>query len=109
MLHFAAGGSNALFRSEAWTWCCVAMPLPKFENTELIALEEQFRDIVKQAEELSAHSERRMKEIEEELIAVQSEKASSSHPTHCSVAELILTRQCVCVPESSGGQCHVSA
>ena len=51
-----------------------AMPLPKYENSELGALEEQFRTIVKQAEELSAHSELRLKELEEELKAVQSEK-----------------------------------
>ena len=50
------------------------MPLPKYENSEVGALEEQFRVIVKQAEELSAHSEQRLKELEEELKAVQSEK-----------------------------------
>ena len=48
------------------------MPLPKYENSEVGALEEQFRVIVKQAEELSAHSEQRLKELEEELKAVQS-------------------------------------
>lgn len=68
-------------RPEAWFWLCAAMPLPKYENTELGALEESFRDIVKQAEELSTHSEQRLKELEEELKAVQSEMARCS-PTH---------------------------
>ena len=57
-----------------------AMPLPKYENTEVAALEEQFAAIVKQAEELSAHSELRLKELEEELKAVQSEKVRCSQP-----------------------------
>jgi len=50
------------------------MPVPKYEDKEVAALDQQFAAIVQQAGELAAHSEARMKELEAELKSVQSEK-----------------------------------
>ena len=53
------------------------MPVPKYEDKEVAALDQQFAAIVQQAGELAAHSEARMKELEAELKSVQSEKVRS--------------------------------
>ena len=51
------------------------MPTPKFDPSDEVAkVDQEFSAIVKQAEELSSHSEKRIKELKSELAGVQAEK-----------------------------------
>ena len=52
------------------------MPTPKFDPSDEVAkVDQEFSAIVKQADELSSHSEKRIKELKSELESVQAEKA----------------------------------
>jgi hypothetical protein len=50
-----------------------SMPLPKYEDTGLGELNQSFDDLLKQAGELAAHSETRMKEIQQEIAGIDKE------------------------------------
>ena len=51
------------------------MPTPKLDASDEVAkVDQEFSAIVKQADELSSHSEKRIKELKAELEAVQAEK-----------------------------------
>ena len=51
------------------------MPTPKLDTSDEVAkVDQEFAGIVKQAEELASHSEKRIKELKAELQSVQAEK-----------------------------------
>jgi len=53
----------------------VGMPTPKLDTTDEVAkVDQEFAAIVKQADELASHSEKRIKELKAELESVQAEK-----------------------------------
>ncbi len=51
------------------------MPTPKLDTSDEVAkVDQEFAAIVKQADELASHSEKRIKELKVELQSVQTEK-----------------------------------
>jgi hypothetical protein len=58
------------------------MPTPKFDPSDEVAkVDQEFSAIVKQADELSSHSEKRITELKSELESVQAEKVRLGSPT----------------------------
>lgn len=49
------------------------MPLPAYQDSGLEAVQKTFDDLLVQAGELSAHSEKRMGEIQQEIKAIDAE------------------------------------